>query len=256
VDQDISSILRDWPLDEATRFRKIVGDDGREKIQIRVCVQSYHGILQFECDGRPDGARPHDCEFALDYWQQRAQQDPDLQLSAEQAKELFEESGMIYQRYVVLLQLEDFQRVIRDTERNMRLFRFVNRCAADEDDRNRLEKWWPYILRIHHTARGLLCLGNGDFEGARQAVRTAHDLISDLAEMEDEAFQTERRRSLTALDELARAIEKQHPLGQIELLEQKKDEAVRGEQFELAAELRDRIAALRKARQEGKQGSE
>jgi len=254
VGQDISSILRDWLLDEATRFRKVVGDDGREKVQIRVCVQSYHGILQFECDGRPDGARPHDCEFALDYWQERAQKDPGLRLSAEQAKELFEESGMIYQRYVVLLQLEDFQRVLRDTERNMRLFRFVNRCAADEDDRNRLEKWWPYVIRIHHTARGLLCLGTGDFEGARQAVQTARDLIGDLAEMEDEVFQTERQRSLAALDELAKAIEKQRPLDQVERLEQKKNEAVRSEQFELAAELRDRIAALKKARQEPGQG--
>ena len=161
---------------------------------------------------------------------------------------------MVYQRYVVLLQLEDFQRVIRDTERNMRLFRFVNRCAADEDDCNRLEKWWPYVLRIHHTARGLLCLGAGDFEGARQAVRTARDLIGDLAEMEDEVFQTERQRSLAALDELAKAIEKQRPLDQVERLEQKKNEAVRSEQFELAAELRDRIAALKRARQEGTQG--
>ena len=254
MSQDISSILRDWPLDEATRFRKVAGDDGRERVQIRVCVQSYHGILQFECDGRPDGARPHDCEFALDYWQQRVQQDPELRLSSEQAKELFEESGMVYQRYVVLLQLEDFQRVIRDTERNMRLFRFMNHYAADEDDCNRLEKWWPYILRIHHTARGLLCLGTGDFEGARQAVRTARDLIGDLAEMEDEVFQTERQRSLAALDELAKAIEKQRPLDQIERLEQDKNEAVRSEQFELAAELRDRIAALKKARQEGTQG--
>ena len=57
--------------------------------------------------------------------------------------ELFAESHQIYQRYVLLLQVGDYARVIRDTDRNMQLFRFVRTYALRAEDLNRLERWWP-----------------------------------------------------------------------------------------------------------------
>ena len=35
--------------------RKIVGEDGKEKLQVRLDL----GLLQMELNGRPDGERPH-----------------------------------------------------------------------------------------------------------------------------------------------------------------------------------------------------
>ena len=53
--KDIKILLRDWVYNPTgLQVRKIIGDDGLEKIQMRIDL----GMLQFEIDGRPDGDRP------------------------------------------------------------------------------------------------------------------------------------------------------------------------------------------------------
>jgi len=245
MNDDISRTLADWPMSEDGNVRKIVGDDGREKIQVRVCIDTYHGILQFECDGRPDARRPHDHEFALDYYEARAGEDDDFLLDSEEAEELFLEAMMTYQRYVVLLQIGDFERVIRDTERNMRLFQFVNKWAESEADRTRLEKWWPYIIRIHFTARAMVAMGREEYDRAREEVKNARRWIDALPDQDDEVFLTERKRSRKALNELENTINTQRPMTPLEQLEQEKEQAVENEEYERAARLRDQIANLR-----------
>jgi hypothetical protein len=132
----------------------------------------------------------------------------------------------------------------------MHLFRFVHGHAANREDRTRLEKWWPYVLRIHHTAWAMLHLQSQNFDAALQAVRTARRQIQQLDELDDDTFRTERDRSFTALDELEKTIEKQRPLDEAEELERQKRQAIQREDFELAAKLRDQIAALKQARQQ------
>ena len=50
--EDISDILRDWDFDPKKTYRKIIGEDGREMIQVRVDNAAFQGILQMELDGR------------------------------------------------------------------------------------------------------------------------------------------------------------------------------------------------------------
>jgi hypothetical protein len=255
VDEDIQPILERWPLEEGHNFRKIIGADGRERLQIRVCIDTYHGILQFDCDGRPDGQRPHNCPFALDYFIARqrhcAAAGGEFGLSEEDCEELFVESHQIYQRYVILLQVGDYPRTVRDTERNMELFRFVHAYARREQDRNRLERWWPYILRIHHTAKALQALDRQDYATAASEVDAARRRIGALAESDEETFQVERKRSLAALDDLAGQIDSQRPLSAVEKLEREKRAAIEAEDYRRAAELRDRINDLRERPPEG-----
>jgi len=257
VSLDIGPLLREWPHDPQNSARRIVGDDGREKIQMRVRVGTYHGIIQFECDGRPDGERPYGCEFALDHYEEKLRRresagraGESFTLDEDGARELFDEGTMVYERYVVLLQLGDHDRVIRDVERNMRLFSFVNRWAEREEDRETLEKWWPYIIRIHGTACAEKRLAAGDHLGALEAVREARRKIGDIAEMEDRIFHVERERSLKALREIEERIERVRPLDEVEQLEREKQEAVRRQDFERAAVLRDKINELKRLRGE------
>jgi len=252
VSEDIGPVLEGWPYGESSNIRKIVGADGVEKIQIRVMLGGFHGILQFNCDGRPDAKRPHERTFALDYYEElmcagaageEIIEEP--KLTHEQAEELFEESFLMYHRYVVLLQVGDYARVIRDTGRNMKLFRFVRTYAEAPDDRDRLEKWWPYIIRIHHTARVMLELKDEDYDQARTVVRQARGELDRLAPQEDETFKMEMQRSKESLDDLEKAIEERRPLSQVEVLEREKQKAIRHEDYERAAQLRDLIDELR-----------
>src|SRR5256885_8798983 len=66
---DLNTILKDWPHENrAIKVRKILGLDGRQKLQLRIDL----GVLQMELAGRPDGTRPHGCESLLTYHQLRA----------------------------------------------------------------------------------------------------------------------------------------------------------------------------------------
>jgi len=265
MDEDISPILKAWPYDKTNALRLLRGRDGREKLQIRVCLDTFHGILQLECDGRPDGIRPHGYEFALHYYEEKRRRveaeegEGAFRLSHEECAELFAESAAIYQRYVLLMQIGNFDRVIRDTAHNMRLFRFVNRYAELPEDRNNLERWWPYILRIHHTAKAMKKAAAGDLSGAVEEMQTCRRLIENLPEQEDETFREEKKRSLDALNDMEKSFREKIPAAPehedaIARLEREKNEAVRRQDYETAAKLRDEIRRLKKAAAEREKG--
>lgn len=248
--EDIDPTLDSWVTPSGAR--KITGLDGLEKVQLRVEVNGHRGILQFNCDARPDGGRPHGCDFALDFQTEmldrhvaRGLPAEEFRLSHDDAVELIEEAIVTYQRYVVLLQLEDYERVIRDTDRNMRLFRFLKRHAGNEEDGDTLEKWWPYIIRIHHTARAFLAAGGRDFEKALAAVREAEREMLALPEQDDDTFTIERERSVRALSEMESFFAKRVPPEEIALLEDRKLTAIEREDYERAGRLRDKIERLR-----------
>ena len=249
---DITQLLDAWEYDPESNVRKIKGPDGVAKIQVRVDQGAFQGILQLNLDGRPDGRRPHDQDFALDHYtavleDHRASHggsDRDFHLDREVCKELFDESSRIYGRYVFLLQIKEYHRVVRDTERNMALFRFVNRYAAHEDDRTNLEKWWPYILRIDATARAMLAVEEDDFDHAIGRLNKARQSIEDLDDVDAEEFHAERERSIQAIDELVKEISGRRPLSEKERLRQELETAVSREEFERAAELRDQLNKL------------
>ena len=250
--EDITEILSAWSFDPETNVRKIRGTDGVEKIQVRINQGAFQGILQIDLDGRPDGCRPHGQTFALDYYQNSLQayrqqnnsEDDGFSLDPEACEELFEEGARIYERYAFLLQLKEYPRVIRDTERNMQLFRFVNRYAASEQDKSNLEKWWPYILRINGTARAFVARDEGDFVEALDIVAKTRDLIRECPMIDTEEFRVEMERSEEALEALESELLEAKPLNRKEQLEQMLAEAVEGDNFERAAELRDMIQQL------------
>src|SRR5438105_9126619 len=124
---DLNTILKDWPNENrAIKVRKVLGLDGRQKLQLRIDL----GVLQMELTGRPDGIRPHGCESLLTYHQLRAARGEarheHYELTPEQCAELQQEGIQYYHRYLSLFQINDFYGVVRDTQRNLDLFDFVD----------------------------------------------------------------------------------------------------------------------------------
>jgi len=250
---DLNSILANWPYNPDSTVRKILGEDGREKLQVRVSQGPWDGVLQMEMDGRPDGRRPHGFDFALDYQKDRLEKhraaretDDGFKLDGKACAELFDESTKVYGRYVMLLNIQDFERVARDTERNMEVFRFVNRYAEDEDNRMSLEKWWPYILRINGTAKAMIALKKKDYERALGIVQETRRRIEDLEELDAEEFRLERERSREGLEAMENSIKQMRGKTESEILKEQMDEAVAKEEFEQAAKLRDQLRQLRR----------
>jgi UvrB/uvrC motif len=244
---DLRRLLRSWPYDPENDTRLTRGDDGREILQVRTPL----GIEQYELDGRPDGARPHGVESALDFQLQRldharaAGQESDFELAPRDCSELFNEGTLYYFRYVRLFQMRDWVRTLRDTARNLRAFDLVHQYARREEDQQFLEKWRPYILRVNGSAAVMLELEKKDYDRALRLADEVIHKIEALAEVDDETFEFERERSLTALRELAEQIRKNRPLTELEQLENQLRRAIERQEFERAAALRDRIRVLR-----------
>jgi hypothetical protein len=246
--RDLRSFLSEWPYDPENDARIIKGDDERDILQVRTML----GIEQYELEGRPDGARPHGLETALEYYldklaHARARgEEGKFKLSARQCGELFSEGTLYYFRYIRLFQLKDWGRTIRDTERNLRAFDFVHRFAQREEDRFFLEKWRPYILRVHATAQAMLLLEQDKHDAAIRHIEKAVSLVESLEDIEDETFRFERERSLSGLRDLLRQLQKTRPVSEIERLQEQLRHAIEAQDFERAAVLRDRLRALTK----------
>lgn len=251
MNENIVHLLSDWPFDPENSTRKVIDEDGTERIQVRVDQGAFQGILQMDLDGRPDGRRPHDQDFVLEHYRDKLDtlitdngSDEEFTLSESDCEELFDESRRMYERYVFLLQIQDYDRVIRDTEFNMALFRFVNRYADREEDQLNLEKWWPYIIRIHAVARVMIAMQNEDFDASFTIIDEARDRIKDLDEVDAEEFRVEQRRSVQALDDLAKELDEKRPHTLFDQLKKELDQAIEREEFERAAKLRDRLREL------------
>lgn len=245
---DLRHILKSWPYDPDDDARITKGDDGREIMQVRTPL----GIEQYELDGRPDGARPHGKESVLEFMLERLQKakskgkEENFELEPAECGELFNEGTLYYFRYVRLFQLKDWTRTIRDTQRNLQVFDLVRQYARREEDKMYLEKWRPYIIRVNSSAAIMLELEAQNYDGALRLANDSIHKIETLEEVEDETFEFEKERSLTALKELAAQIQKNRPLSELEQLEHQLRRAVERQEFERAAMLRDRIRALKK----------
>jgi UvrB/UvrC motif-containing protein len=251
MNTDITELLRSWKFDPEANVRRITGADGVPMIQVRVDQGAFQGILQVNLEGRPDGKTPHGMDFVLDFYQAERDRhlaehgtDDGFSLDSAACQELFDESSRVYGRYIFLLQLKDYERVVRDTERNMEVFRFVRQYAEREEDRDNLHRWWPYILRIHAVARASRAADAEDFTEALQIVHEARERIMALDSMEAEEFHVELERSQEALDQLALELETRKPLSRREVLQQRLAEAIERDEFELAAILRDELKEL------------
>ena len=251
MNENIHDILGEWPFDPENSIRKVTDDNGIERIQVRVDQGAFQGILQMDLDGRPDGRRPHDQDFVLEHYREKLNtlitdtgSEDDFSLTEEECEEFFDESRRIYERYVFMLQIQDYDRAIRDTEFNMALFRFVNRYAEREADQLNLEKWWPYVIRIHAVARVMIAMQNEDFESSFNIIREAKDRISELEEVDAEEFRIELQRSLQALKDLEKELDQKRPHALLDRLKKELDQAIEKEEFERAAKLRDRVKEL------------
>ena len=246
---DLRRFLKDWPYDPDHDARIIRGEDGREILQVRLPL----GIEQYEMEGRPDGERPHGMETALEFFLQRLEQakaagrEADFELKPKECGELFNEGTLYYFRYVRLFQLRDWARTVRDTTRNLRVFDFVRRYARREEDQQFLEKWRPYILRMKASAAAMMALEKNAHGEALRITNEAIEQIEELDELDEETFKFERQRSVTALRDLAEQIQKNRPLSELEKLEKQMRGAIERQEFERAAQLRDRIRGMKEA---------
>lgn len=242
---DLNTVLKEWPHEPGMiKVRKIVGLDGREKLQLRIDL----GVLQMEMAGRPDGQRPHGCESLLAYHQNRAEiaeASGDIyQLSAEDCSELQQEGIQYYHRYVSLFQLNEFEGVIRDTQRNLDLFTFVDEHTDRDEIVWNFQQFRPYVIMMNTRAKASIFLNQRNFAEAIEQIEAGRDLIVEFFQQSNFPELSSRSSEVAFLDEWLAEVRAKRPLTKIELMQREMESAIAKELYERAAELRDAIKLL------------
>ena len=248
---DLNDLLRDWPHEPGQiKVRRILGTDGKEKIQLRIDL----GLIQMETTGRPDGEKPHGCESLLAYHAALAgeKEGGTYVLSPDEVSELQQEGIQYYHRYISLFQLNDFPGVIRDTQRNIELFNFVNKHGGAEEFSHSLEQFRPYVLMMNTRARASIELERGDFAAALRQIERGRDKIMEIFQGIETPELAERSPEIAFLEEWMEEIRARQPLTKLEKMQREMEMAIANEAYERAAELRDAIRAhLAKKKEKG-----
>lgn len=246
---DLRRILAGWEYEPGQiTVRKISGDDGTVKIQMRLDL----GVLQMESKGRPDGRRPHGDESLLDHHEKRLNTykekngtDLGFELTTDESQALRDETVQYYHRYLAEFVLEDFQAVERDTARNLRVLDLVGKYGQDENDRLSLEQYRPYLIMMNTRAQVHLALRQGRFKTALARVEAGLTRIQEIyadAGVEDALEESTEAGILMSLQKEIRA---RMPADPVAKLETELEKAVDEERYEDAAVLRERIEAMR-----------
>ncbi len=242
---DLNSLVKDWPHEPGSiKVRKVMGLDGREKLQLRIDL----GVLQMEMEGRPDGQRPHNVESLLVYHQRRAQRTAErgevYQLTPEQSAELQQEGIQYYHRYLSLFQINDFLGVIRDTQRNLDLFAFVAAHTDREEVVWSFQQFRPYVLMMNTRAKASILLGEGKFPEAMREIERGRDTITEFFQQSSFPELAQKSSELAFLEEWLEEISAKRPLSKLEIMQREMETAISKERYERAAELRDAIKQL------------
>lgn len=248
MSKDIRRILDGWDYrpDELS-VRKIMGKDGKPKIQLRLDM----GLLQMEIEGRPDGKRPYGKDSLLEHYQsvlkdhwRKFGTDEHFKLDSEDCLKLQQEAIQYYYRYLSSFQLKRFEDVERDTARNLKMFDVVKKYAAEQRDKQAFEQYRPYVIMMHTRAKGFIHLAQKDYEAALRCIEDGIQGIEQFFREYAREDLIEESTELSILRDWAEEIQEGKPRELREHLEEQLRDAVENEKYEKAAFLRDRINQL------------
>ncbi|MGZ5006227.1 MAG: UvrB/UvrC motif-containing protein, partial [Chthoniobacterales bacterium] len=216
-----------------------------EKLQLRIDL----GMLQMEMTGRPDGHRPHNCESLLQYHQRRAAtaaaRGDGYELTTEECNELQQEGIQYYHRYLSLFQINEFQAVIRDTQRNLDLFDFVAEHTERDEVAWSFQQFRPYVMMMNTRAKASISLSDGKFGDAMIEIEAGRDRIEDFFQQSNFPELAQKSSEIAFLDEWLEEVRAKRPLSKLEIMQREMEVAIQDEMYERAAELRDAIKRLK-----------
>lgn len=241
MDNDLTPIFESWEYDSDNNIRIITSDDGRKIMQIRLPL----GLEQYELNGRPDGSKPHNFPSLVDYLESEFVANPKRKISLEEFIDLQEEGLMMYNRYISLFQLGEYELTIRDTAHNLKLCDLIENHGTDLESKEILLQYRPYIIHINALARYMIAHDSNDLTEANKILDDAVKEIEALPQIDTPIFKIEKKRSVKNLVKAKDRVA-EDSLSNLSLFELKLQEAVDNEQYEIAAQLRDVIKDMKK----------
>lgn len=230
MDADLTDLLRGFAFEPGrVNARLLRGADGREFLQVRVEL----GVLQMECDGRPDGA-----QSVLDGLHASGTTFDSLQTAA-----LRLELVQLQQRSVAFLAVADAARALRDAESVLKGTELIVRRGLP------LDREWAESARFSVLVLRTRC-AVAALSAAGQPREAARAIEAGLSELRDAAERVgigegfDALGDVVALRSLRDSLVPQLPPAQRAELETRLRAAILAENYELAAILRDELRLL------------
>lgn len=240
----ITPLLKDWDFDPArvtARYIEAEIPEEAPEVQLRLDL----GILQMKLDGRPDGSRPHGADSALKHYRQLVLtgRRSGFRLDSDACAELQQECVQVYYRYLSLMVLKDYERVIRDTQHSLEIMELVERYTDNEEVVWDFMQFKPYVIMMKTRALAEQKAADAKMEEAIAEIEAGMNEIEIfLVKVEEEPEAMNDCPELGMLEELITEIRerdgKDNPVVALKL---KMQHAVRMENYEEAARLRDSI---------------
>jgi len=235
--RDIDTLLKNWNFQPGeVNARLLKARSGREVLQMRVDM----GILQMETDLRPDGQRPHGAETYYDYLVGEViREGGSFRLSKEQCVEADREFVQYYHRRLCWLSLREYRRAAKDADHSLAFMDFVREHSADEEWTLSHEQYRPFVLFHRVQAASLAALQEAGPESAIGEINRGLDQFRELFTRYDAAEQYEEDELVKRLHEMRESVRQRYEVGRT--LDEQLAEAIKAENYELAAKIRDKI---------------
>jgi len=239
-------LLKDWDFDPAKVTARLVEVDEGDlpEVQLRLDL----GILQMKLNGRPDGEHPHGYESSLKFYRQKilTERRSGYRLDADACAELQQECVQVYYRYLALMVMKDYERVIRDTTHSLDIFKLVERYADSEEIAWDFLQFKPYVIMMHTRAKAEQLAADSKINEAVDEVERGINAIETfLVYMDDDLEYLDECQEIVMLQELITDLrdrnDEENPVVGMKL---KLQHAIHMENYEEAARLRDRIRSL------------
>lgn len=276
MSSDLTRLLNEWPFEPGKlNVRLIDGEDAEPRLQVRLDL----GVLQMFTEGRPDGVRPQGFDSLLEYHETRLDEinsqgsegrepregpaeaggaaggagpggggeggGPRFSLTPDECEELRAEAVQYYHRYMALLVLEDFEGVIRDTSRNLRVIDLCSQHAETEGDRTAMEQFRPYITMMRARAMASQALKDNEPKAALHAIDEGLEALKQYFSEQGEPDLFEQSGEVQMLKGMRDALVPKLPVSQKGELRARLARAIEQENYELAAILRDELRLLK-----------
>jgi hypothetical protein len=235
--QHLDHLLADWAFATGqVLVRQIQGADGRDVLQMRIDL----GILQMETKGRPDGVMPEGFETFYDYLVSLAfDEGQGFQLDDERCTEIDREFYQFYHRRICWLTLKKYAEAVEDAQHTISLMDFSTSYAPDPEWATLHEQYRPFVMFHKIQASALLSLEGNEPHAATETIDKGLQSLALVFENHDATDHFDEDGFVVKLREMRESIIEHYELGPS--LTEQLAEAISAEQYELAAELRDRM---------------
>ncbi|MBN1540709.1 UvrB/UvrC motif-containing protein [candidate division KSB1 bacterium] len=237
---DICPILRYWDyLFSEMAVRRLEGEGCQPQVEISIAG----GMIRLNALGKPVDVLDYTFESCVDRFAERTRTDERIDYTEQEINDLQQEIVLYNARSLALLKIEDYYSSHVDTVRNLQAIECLVRRSPDAEFARTFLAIRPQLLVSYCRVLVLFSIKQNRISEARRYIAETLQKIHRAGFPQLDSKQLEGRFEIKTLKQWDEEIQAHYPLEGVKDLRKHLLQAVRSENYEWAAILRDQIRA-------------